>query len=179
MPLSRKESGIGISVDAEKCTGCNSCELACYFVRANAFNHKRSRIKVVHLDYLGFFNPVTCILCRKPRCVEVCPTGALSQTGVGTIHVDEEKCDGCRICVDECIVGAINFDEEKGLPLICDLCGGKPVCVEWCPTGALTFSSSKKTKGKKEVKYTVTKAGPFLKKWGIPEAALDWYKKFI
>ena len=167
-----------ILVDAGKCTGCNSCELACYFAKAHTFNPKKARIKVVPLDYLGFSNPVVCLLCKKPRCVEVCPTGALSQTEVGTIQVDEEKCDGCRICVDECIVGAINFDEDRGLPLICDLCGGKPVCVEWCPSGALTFNNGKKSKGKKEVMYTVNKAKPFLKKWGIPEETLDWYKKF-
>ena len=167
-----------ISIDAGKCTGCNNCELVCHFARADVFNPKMSRIKVVTLDYLGFSNPVVCLLCKKPRCVEVCPTQALSQTEVGTILVDEERCDGCRICVDECIVGAINFDEESGLPLICDLCGGEPMCVEWCPTDALTTNSGKKSKGKKEVAYTVSKAKPFLKKWGIPEAALDWYKKF-
>jgi len=169
---------MGISVTAEKCTGCIICELVCYFARANVFNPKKSRIKVVPLDYLGFSNPVVCLLCKKPRCVEVCPTGALSQTEGGIIRLDEEKCDGCHICVDECIVGAINFDEETGLPLICDLCGGKPMCVEWCPSGALTLNSSKKSKGKKEMAYTVTKAKPLLKKWGIPEEALDWYKKF-
>ena len=170
---------MGISVDAEKCTGCTSCELACYFARTHAFNPKKSRIKVVPLDYLGFSNPVVCLLCKKPRCVEVCPTGALSQTEAGTIHVDEEKCDGCRICVGECIVGAINFDEERGLPLICDLCGGNPMCVEWCPTGALTFNNGKKDKRKKELAYTLAKAKPFLKKWGIPETALNWYEKFV
>lgn len=165
-------------VDAGKCTGCNSCEMACYFRRAQIFNPQKSRIKAVHLDYLGFSNPVSCIQCKKPKCVEVCPTGALSQTEEGPIHVDEEKCTSCRLCVEECIVGAINFDEDSQLPLICDLCGGKPACVEWCPTGALAFDNSKKSKGKKEMRYTITKAKPFMKKWGIPEEALDWYKQF-
>lgn len=174
----RKEAGMAISVDAGKCTGCNNCELVCSFVRDHAFNPKKARIKVIPLDYLGFSNPVLCLLCKKPRCVEVCPTKALSQTKDGGIHVDEAKCDGCRICVDECIVGAINFDEESGLPLICDLCGGKPMCVEWCYSGALTTNSGKRHKGKKELANTVTKAKPFLRKWGIPEEALDWYKKF-
>ena len=169
---------MGISVDASKCTGCRSCELACYFTRAGVFNPDKARIKVVNLDYLGFSNPVICLRCKQPRCVEVCPAGALSRTETGVILVDEAKCDGCQLCVDECIVGAINFDEDRRLPLICDLCGGKPVCVEWCEFGALSLNSDKGKQGKKELSYTITKAKPFLKKVGIPESALDWYKRF-
>ena len=74
----------------------------------------------------------------------------MSQTELGIIVVDEEKCNGCGDCVVECPVGAINFDEERGLPMICDLCGGSPVCVEWCPSGAVIFKSGseKPQKGK-------------------------------
>ncbi len=169
---------MGISIDAGKCTGCKSCELACYFARTETFNPKKARVKVVSLDYIGFNNPVLCIRCAKPRCVEVCPKGALSRTDSGDIRLDEKACDGCRICVDECIVGAINFDESKGQPLICDLCGGKPACVEWCPTGALSLNSVKARPRRKAMGYTIAKAKPFVNKWKIPENALDWYKKF-
>lgn len=167
-----------LMVKPEKCTGCNSCELACYFARAHIFNPKKARIKAVPLDYLGFSNPVVCLLCKKPKCVDECPTGALRQTETGTIHVAEEKCDGCRICVEACIVGAINFDEETGFPLICDLCGGKPACVEWCPSGAIMFKNGKKSKGRKDLMITIKKAKRYLNKWGIPESELDWYRKF-
>ncbi len=169
---------MGISVDAKKCTGCRNCELVCYFARSKVFNPRKARIKVVSLAHIGFNSPVVCLLCKRPRCVEVCPTAALSRTETGIIVVDEEKCDGCRICVDECIVGAISFDEEAGLPLICDLCDGKPVCIDWCPTGALALNSGKRSKGKKELSYTLTKVKPLLAKWGIPETALDWHKRF-
>jgi len=185
---------IGVIVNAEKCTNCGICELICSFTRNQAFNPSKASIKMVPLDYLGFSNPVTCILCKNPKCVELCPEGALSQTETGMIQVDEEKCNGCRICIDVCIIGAVNFDEKRNLPLICDLCGGKPACVEWCPEGALSFeigmakrkereeiaieSVPAKRKGRKEITYTASKAKPFLKKCGIPEEALDWYKKF-
>lgn len=169
---------MGISVDAKKCTGCRSCELVCHFNEAEVFNPKKSRIKVVSLDYVGFNNPVLCLLCKKPECVAACPTHALSRAESGVIQLDQKACSGCRICVDACIVGAINFDEDKGLPLICNLCNGKPACVEWCPAGALTMNSEKNRQPKKRMSYTLTKAKPVLKKWGIPEDALDWYKKF-
>jgi Fe-S-cluster-containing hydrogenase component 2 len=170
---------MGIIVDPGKCTGCKSCELICYFNRSQFFNPKKARIKVVDLDYLGFSNPVLCLHCKRPRCVEVCPTGALSQTDDETIAVDEVKCNGCRICVDECVIGAINFDEHRGLPLICDLCGGNPICVKWCHSGALRVNLGKRTKGKKKLRFTIIRAKPFLKKWGIREDVLEWYKKFM
>ncbi len=172
-----------ISVNADKCTGCRICELACSHTKLQTFNHKNARIKVVDLDYWGFSNPVVCIQCPKPACVEVCPTQALSQTGEGIILLDEGKCDGCGICVDECPIGAINWHDEQALPMICDLCGGKPVCVEWCSFGALTFNSRNekriKGKGKKELNYSIAKGKRSLSKLNIPENVSGWYEKFI
>ena len=172
-----------ISVTAEKCTACRICELACSYTKLQVFKPKTACIKVVNLDYWGFSNPVLCIQCKKPVCVEVCPKQALSQTERGTIAVDEENCDGCGICVDECPIGAINWHEERGLPMICDLCGGKPVCVEWCPIGALTFSNNSakrvKGRGKKELKYSIEKGKRSLSKLKIPEHVFNWYEKFI
>ena len=167
-----------ILVDIEKCTGCKSCELICYFTRAQSVNPGLSRIKVVSLEDVGISNPVVCIQCKRPRCVEVCPTEALSKTPAGTIALDIDKCSGCKICVTECIIGAINFDEEKGLPLICDLCGDTPQCVAWCPTEALSLNNDSKDLRKKAVSYTLTRVKPILNKRGIPASALEWYKQF-
>ncbi len=166
-----------ILVDAEKCTGCKTCELACCFIRAQVFNPRRARIKVIDFAYIGCSYPVTCIQCTKPKCIEVCPKGALSKTDTGTIHVDQEQCSGCRLCVDECIIGAIHFDNEKGLPLICDLCSGSPACVEWCPSGALTVISGADRR-EKALSYAITKVKPSMNKRSIPEDALEWYRKF-
>lgn len=172
-----------ILVNAEKCTGCRICELACSHIKLQAFNPKNACIKVVNLDYWGFSNPVVCVQCKKPECAKVCPTQALSQTELGTIQVDKSKCDGCGICVDECPIGAINWDEELGLPMICDLCGGRPVCVEWCPIGVLTSNSGSvkrtRSKGKKELNISIAKGKRSLSKLKIPENVFDWYEKFI
>lgn len=167
-----------IVVDSEKCTGCKSCELICSLSRSQAFNPRKARIKVFDLDYLGFSNPVLCVHCKRPRCLEVCPTGALSQTDQGIIVIDEAKCHGCRICVDECIIGAMNFDESKSLPFTCDLCGGSPMCVQWCFAGALRLKDAPQRGGNRGLEFTINKSKAFLKKWEIPEKALDWYRKF-
>jgi len=172
-----------ISVIAERCSGCRICELVCSHTKLQTFSPKTACIKVVDLDYWGFSNPVVCIQCKKPRCLEICPTEALSQTELGTIVVDEEKCNGCGDCVVECPVGAINFDEERGLPMICDLCGGSPVCVEWCPSGAVIFKSGsekpQKGKGKRELSQAISKGKRSLSKFNIPQYVSDWYDQFV
>ena len=172
-----------ISVVAEKCSGCRICELVCSHIKHQAFNPKTAGIKVVDLDYWGFSNPVVCIQCKKPRCLEVCPTSALSQTELGAILVDEEKCNGCGDCVVECPVGAINFDEERRLPIICDLCDGKPTCVEWCPSAAITLNNgegkSVKGRGKRELSRAVRKGKQSLSKLNVPQYVSDWYDQFV
>ncbi len=52
------------------------------------------------------------------------------------IYVDEEKCVGCRICVDKCPFGAIEMVNNKAKinPAKCTLCGD---CVNSCPLGAI------------------------------------------
>ena len=170
-----------ISVFAEKCTGCRICELVCSQRQLQAYNPKSACIKVVNLDYWGYSNPVLCIQCKKPGCVEACSPKALSQSEDGVIHLDADKCDGCGLCVDACFSGAINWNEEKGLPMICDLCEGKPLCVEWCPIGALTSSNgAKKTKGrgKNELNLSIAKGKRSLSKLNLPEEVAGWYDKF-
>lgn len=54
------------------------------------------------------------------------------------IKIEEEKCDGCRLCVPECHEGALQIIDGKAR-LISDLfCDGLGACIGHCPTGALT-----------------------------------------
>lgn len=172
-----------ISVTAEKCTGCRICELACSHTKLQTYDPKSACIKVVNLDYWGFSDPVLCIQCPKPACVEACPTQALSQTEEGIILLDAGKCDGCGDCVPACPIGAINWREDQGLPMICDLCGGEPVCVEWCPNDVLSFNNNSvkkiKGRGKKELKYSIGRGKRTLSKLKVSKNVFDWYEKFI
>jgi heterodisulfide reductase subunit A len=53
--------------------------------------------------------------------------------------VDEERCAGCKICIDLCSYKAITFDEEKKVASINEaLCKGCGTCVAACPSGAIT-----------------------------------------
>ncbi len=55
------------------------------------------------------------------------------------IKIDEEKCNGCRLCVDACHEGAIGMVGGKAKLLRDDYCDGLGDCLPVCPTGAITF----------------------------------------
>jgi NAD-dependent dihydropyrimidine dehydrogenase PreA subunit len=55
------------------------------------------------------------------------------------IEIDEEKCNGCGLCVDACHEGAIGMVDGKAKLLRDDYCDGLGACLPSCPTGALSF----------------------------------------
>lgn len=55
------------------------------------------------------------------------------------IKINEEKCNGCRLCVDACHEGAIGMVDGKAKLLRDDYCDGLGDCLPVCPTGAITF----------------------------------------
>lgn len=55
------------------------------------------------------------------------------------ITIDEEKCNGCGICVNACHEGAIGMVGGKAKLLRDDYCDGMGDCLPECPTGAITF----------------------------------------
>lgn len=55
------------------------------------------------------------------------------------IHIDQETCNGCGICVNACHEGAIGLVDGKARLLRDDYCDGLGDCLPTCPTGAITF----------------------------------------
>lgn len=56
------------------------------------------------------------------------------------IQIDQEKCNGCGLCVSACHEGAIGLAEGKAVLLRDDYCDGLGDCLPACPTGAITFT---------------------------------------
>ena len=134
---------VNIEIDAQKCTACKACELACSFSKEGAFVPNLSRIRVMQLYDVGMNVPVVCVNCMDAPCIVACPTGAVYRdASVPVVRIKEEECTGCGACVRACPFGAVDLNEERGVAIMCDLCGGKPVCVGHCIYGALRFERS-------------------------------------
>lgn len=55
------------------------------------------------------------------------------------INIDEEKCNGCGLCIPNCPEGAIRIIDNKAR-LISDLfCDGLGACIGYCPQGAIVI----------------------------------------
>ena len=128
-----------LSVNPEKCVGCGVCEFACAQEKEHTLNPIKSRIRItrgppfIHLA-------TTCRQCEDTPCIRACPKEALHQSEeTGAILVDQDKCDGCKWCLEACAYGAITYDRDADTVKVCDLCGGKPVCKEICPEEAIDF----------------------------------------
>lgn len=55
------------------------------------------------------------------------------------IRIDEEKCDGCALCVSACHEGAIRIVDEKARLVSEVYCDGLGDCLGECPQGAITI----------------------------------------
>lgn len=76
----------GLMVIEELCNGCRLCEMACSFMHSKEYNPSKSNIKIIKVEDQGINIPVlSCVpancpelsSAKMPRCVEICPTGAL------------------------------------------------------------------------------------------------------
>jgi len=55
------------------------------------------------------------------------------------VHIDEDKCDGCGLCVPDCAEGALQIIDGKA-KLVSDIyCDGLGACLGSCPRNAITM----------------------------------------
>lgn len=55
------------------------------------------------------------------------------------IRIDEEKCDGCGLCIPSCPEGALQIVDGKAKLVKESFCDGLGACLGECPQGALTI----------------------------------------
>ncbi len=145
----------GLAIDLERCIGCHTCTIACKL--ENGFEEGSGiRVETIggshqdtpegsHPQLSMHFLPVLCMHCDQPPCRDVCPTQAIYKRENGIVLIDEDRCDGCMICLGACPYDALVYDVQTKIVRKCTLCahrlddGEEPFCLVCCETEAIHF----------------------------------------
>ena len=184
-------------IDADKCTGCDLCIIACkdehvgsayspwtkpqpdtghFWIDVQPM--ERGRIPRVRMRYL----PLLCQHCANAACIKACPEDAIKRRDDGLVWIDPATCTACGLCEEACPYDVIYMNGELGVAQKCTGCahrvdeGSSPRCVEVCPHDAIVFGDeadsvfSKDEHGKApEVYHPEYQAQPRVYWKGLPK----------
>ena len=132
-------------IDIKKCIGCLSCETACKQLHGLSTDPEPvlsdTAFTVVETRGDKFVRKL-CMHCEDPACASACPVGAIGKTALGPVVFNQNRCIGCRACMQACPFLIPKNDYQNLAPLIhkCTFCADrikaslKPACATVCPT---------------------------------------------
>lgn len=134
---------IGWAIDLERCTGCETCTVACKSENNTpAGTNYREVVFVEGGKYphpTRLFVTMSCNHCQEPACQKSCPVDAISKdASTGIVLIDQDKCIGCKYCIFACPYGAPRFNRATRKVEKCTLCihrisqGLLPACETSC-----------------------------------------------
>ena len=137
----------GFLIDQNRCIGCHACTVACKEEHNIAVGVNRTWVKYIekghYPDTRRHFAVLRCNHCDDAPCIEICPTVALFRRHDGIVDFDNERCIGCKSCMQACPYDALYIDPDRNTAAKCNFdasrveMGYKPACEVVCPTQAI------------------------------------------
>jgi Fe-S-cluster-containing dehydrogenase component/formate-dependent nitrite reductase membrane component NrfD len=137
----------GFVIDQNRCIGCHACTVACKEEHTIAVGVNRTWVKYIekgiYPDTRRHFAVLRCNHCDDAPCIEICPTLALFRRPDGIVDFDNERCIGCKSCMQACPYDALYIDPDRNTAAKCNFdasridMGYKPACEVVCPTQAI------------------------------------------
>ena len=163
----------GFVIDNRTCIGCHACTVACKSEHDVPIGVNRTHVKYIekgsYPNSTREFSVHRCNHCEDSPCTTICPTTALFTRSDGIVDFDDERCIGCKSCMQACPYDALYIDPNNGTAAKCNYCAHRiensyePACVIVCPTesivsGDLDDPETKISKIVSTEKTTVRKA---------------------
>lgn len=137
----------GFVIDNRKCIGCHACTVACKSEHQVPIGVDRTWVKYVEKGTFPnnrrLFSVMRCNHCDWAPCVTICPVTALYRRTDGVVDFNNERCIGCKSCLQACPYDALYIDPDTNTAAKCNFCthrldvGLQPSCVVVCPEQAI------------------------------------------
>src|SRR3954452_168581 len=137
----------GFLIDNRKCIGCHACTVACKSEHEVPIGVDRTWVKYIEKGEFPntrrLFTVMRCNHCEFAPCTTICPTTALYRRADGIVDFNNERCIGCKACMQACPYDALYINPETDTAAKCNFCthrlevGLEPSCVVVCPERAI------------------------------------------